>query len=236
MELTQIGVIIPARDEEATLPACLAALQAAMDVMTRFLPHIRVNPLIVLDRCRDASAVVVARAGVPSISVDVGCVGAARAAGASHVMTRHARAGLAADSLWLAFSDADSQVPPGWLLVHQAFAAVGADALVGTVEPDEHLSPQARRAWDDRHTLTEGHPHVFGANLGVRASTYDRVGRFAPLTAHEDVDLVDRLRKSRHGRVIATDLNRVITSGRSNARTVGGFSTYLDALKATAQG
>ena len=73
--------------------------------------------------------------------------------------------------------------------------------------------------------------HVHGANLGMRASTYARLGGFAPLALHEDADIVQRARRDRSVQVVATDRLRVGTSVRTAARCVGGFADYLAHLE-----
>ncbi|GGU51567.1 hypothetical protein GCM10010289_84950 [Streptomyces violascens] len=57
------------------------------------------------------------------------------------------------------------------------------------------------------------HPHVHGANLGVRASAYLSVGGFPPLVVGEDVALVQALERHGH-RILPTDTCPVETSSR----------------------
>ncbi len=84
-------------------------------------------------------------------------------------------------------------------------------------------------AWHARHRLVEGHEHVHGANLGVRASRWREVGGFGPHRLGEDVRLVERIRAvSDH--TVATDTTRVLTSGRSRSRVAAGFAGYLGDL------
>ena len=56
------GVVVPAHDEEALLPACLAALRRAAGAL-----HVPVHLLVVADACTDGTAAV-ARAGEPGSS------------------------------------------------------------------------------------------------------------------------------------------------------------------------
>ena len=73
------------------------------------------------------------------------------------------------------------------------------------------------------------HGHVHGANLGVRADAYWRVGGFRPLHVGEDVDLVSRLVEA--GTPLAWDAhNAVLTSDRSDCRARGGFGDYVRSL------
>lgn len=105
----------------------------------------------------------------------------------------------------------------------------GADLVIGTVEPFGVGSPEVLRNWYSRHTLDEGHGHVHGANLGVRASSWRRVGGFGDSRVGEDVGLVERIRTG-SARWLATDTIRVRTSGRMTSRVESGFAGYLKAL------
>ncbi|HEX3723217.1 MAG TPA: hypothetical protein VHV31_10520, partial [Nitrolancea sp.] len=100
--------------------------------------------------------------------------------------------------------------------------------VLGTVLPDD-LPTSAFNRWLQRHRLTEGHPHVHGANLGIRADTYLAIGGFAPLYVGEDVALAQRAVEA--GATIArTATIPVMTSARLRGRVVGGFATYLNTV------
>ena len=219
-----IGVVVPVRDEEAALPATLRSLERAVTEAVGVGLWVRV--VLVLDRCRDGSAALVARwPGVESVTCEVGAVGAARRLGFARML--HDPTVLTPD--WLATTDADTVVPPHWLVRQAELADAGADLVVGTVEPDAALAESRARHWWRRHHLAERHGHVHGANLGVRAAAYEQVGGFAPLETGEDRDLVARLRAA-GARSLATDTTRVTTSSRSLGRAPDGFAAYLRAL------
>lgn len=132
--------------------------------------------------------------------------------------------------LWESNTDADSRVPADWLVRHLGLADAGWDVVLGSVEPDSAgMVPELLRSWRLRHPLEERHCNVYGANLGVRASAYRQAGGFPPLRSSEDSALVERLRR-RGFAVMATDSTRVLTSGRTVARSPHGFGAYLRAL------
>lgn len=213
-------VVVPARDEEELLGACLASVVVAADAAGA-----PVDVVVVLDDCRDGSAAVARAAGVRTLEVRAGAVGAARAAGVEAGLALHADDPRA---VWIACTDADTVVPPHWLRAHRSLADAGADVVVGTVRPDPRdLTPRQLAAW--RATRVPGRPngHVHGANLGVRADAYRRAGGFAPLAEHEDVDLVARLRADPGVAVRASEEVDVVTSGRTAGRTPGGYAGYL---------
>lgn len=233
-----VVVALPVRDEEELLPACLASLAAAAarvreaTARTRGVA-VRVDVVVALDRCTDGSAVVAARHRVRVVELAAGSVGAARRLAAATGLAAVTARGGSPSSTWLCSTDADTVVPPHWLVRQLEAAEGGADLVLGTVEPHDLPAP-LHRAWWRRHHLAEGHPHVHAANLGVRADAYLAVGGFEDLPEHEDVDLVDRLRRS-GAAVVATDRTRVRTSGRLRGRTPHGFAGYLAALGGAAE-
>lgn len=223
-----VHVVIPARDEEALLPRCLTSVERARRVLRACRPDLLIDVTVVLDGCVDASADVVEAARVGSLVVDHGRVGAARHAGVTRAIAAASASGVAGGELWIACTDADSVVPPHWLLAQVGLAGTR-DLVVGTVEPIGITDTVVLERWRERHELAEGHAHVHGANLGFRASTYLEVGGFAPTPLHEDVDLVRRIR-AHTTRWVATDSLRVASSARRHGRTPGGFAGFLAKL------
>ncbi|TFC46607.1 glycosyltransferase family 2 protein [Cryobacterium sp. TMT1-21] len=224
--IDRVIVVVPARDEEELLPRCLAALTVAVGEVARVAgeapPVIEV--VVVLDRCSDGTAEVAADwPAFASISTDGGGVGLARRAGARHLLPTLTHFSTAT---WIATTDADSAVPPNWLTAQLAFARNSVDLVLGTVVPDDRLSDGGRELWDAAHRLVEGHPHVHGANLGVRADRYLQAGEFALVDGNEDVRLVSALRRLGVSE-IRTELIPVLTSGRLAGRAPAGFAGYL---------
>jgi glycosyltransferase involved in cell wall biosynthesis len=226
-----LAVVVPARDEEQLLPACLDSLDRATHELVRAHPATACRVFVVLDSCTDGTAEVVAgRAGVTAVPVSSGQVGAARSAGVD-AAARWA-SGCDPTRTWIASTDADTVVPPHWLTAQVALAAEGHELVVGTVHPDPRdLTAREHALWLERHVLGDGHEHVHGANLGFALAAYRAVGGFAHLPVHEDVDLVGRLRGSGVA-WRATGGMAAVTSGRRAARAPQGFATYLDGLGA----
>ena len=222
-----VRVVVPAHDEEALVGRCLAGLAAAAGRAVEAGIDVRVT--VVLDDCHDRTADVVAATEMPVpvdvVETDARSVGAARALGTSAAL---ASADAPLDAVWLAHTDADSCVPPGWVVDQVALADGGADVVIGTVRPDPaDLSDGQLRAW--ARTRVPGRPngHVHGANLGVRASAYLAAGGFTPEPLHEDVLLAERLRSAPGVVVVASDVVDVLTSGRTVGRAPGGYARYL---------
>jgi glycosyltransferase involved in cell wall biosynthesis len=188
--------------------------------------------VVVLDRCTDDSEQIAREhLGRDDRILEVGCanVGAARAAGVEHALTQ---SDLDPVTTWLAHTDADSEVPRHWLARHLG-ASRGVDALAGVVRVADWTSHPAgaRRAFVSAYgSMPVGrHPHIHGANLGVRASAYLAVGGFPPVACSEDHALWEALRDAGH-RLRTTRRIWVSTSGRPIGRATGGFADTLVAL------
>lgn len=226
-------VVVPARNEQAHIKACLHSLQRSMAVVNAETPGVSCGVTVVLNRCTDDTAEIVGAFDVHVLTSDADSVGAVRQLGAADAIRRACRAGVTPDALWMACTDADTVVPGDWLHRQVEFADSGLDAVIGTVTPGD-LSPQLYQRWLSDHDLTEGHDHVHGANLGFRADVYLRAGGFPDVESREDVGLVDRIRGIT-SRWIATHQTSVLTSGRSESRVSGGFGSYIADLEAEAR-
>lgn len=226
--LDTLAVVVPARDEEDLLPLCLASVHVARSDLARVLPDVTCEVIVVLDACTDATEDVALAHGVTVAHSPHGLVGAARAVG-----VRTALAGRDPARVWIANTDADTVVPPHWLVRQAELAEDGHDVVTGTVEPgfaDEDPGLLAR--WHARHVLAEGHPYIHAANLGIRGSTYEQLGGFDHVATHEDLFLVTRAVRAGI-EVTATDAVRVRTSSRLTARAPNGFASYLRHLEPT---
>lgn len=182
--LAAIAVVIPAHNEEAPLSAALASVRRA----TRH-PAVRsVRQLVVVaaDACTDRTIQVAVREGAVVAALDARSPGEARAAGARLALDT---LGVDPAAVWIASTDADSEVPSRWLAHQRVCADRGWDAVVGTIRP-QGWPPVLEGVMSDhvRAYATAGstehpsslHPHVHGANLGVRADAYLSVGGFPP--------------------------------------------------------
>ena len=72
------------------------------------------------------------------------------------------------------------------------------------------------------------HPHVHGANLGVRADAYLKAGGWSHVETGEDHDLWSRLTEAGLRRLSSSAIT-VLTSGRRVGRAPNGFAEALAA-------
>ena len=228
-----IVVVIPARNEEERIEACLRSVLIASERVAGVARRIAI--VVVADSCTDQT-VQVARAtlGSRSYSTVVTCdfenVARTRAhgvvAGLSILET------VRPSRTWLANTDADTTVPPNWLVLHLDAAHRNVHAIAGVVEVHsfDGLPAAARQYFRNTYTATlpvEGdHTHVHAANLGVRCDSYNDAGGWGSLPRSEDRDLWTRLR-DRGARIESPTSLRVVTSGRGVGRVPGGFAECL---------
>lgn len=210
-----LAIIIPANNEEADIGSCLRSALAA--ACCPALAGEEVLTIVVLDACTDDTGAIAHLAGAVTTTVNVRNVGMARAAGA--------RLALAMGARWLAFTDADTTVAPEWL--HEQML-LESDAVCGTVSVMDWgvYGEPMRRHFDATYTDADGHQHIHGANLGVSAEAYHRVGGFEPLESREDVALVMAL-QAVGARIAWSAAPRVVTSARKMFRAPGGFGATL---------
>jgi glycosyltransferase involved in cell wall biosynthesis len=224
-----IAVLIPARNEAELLPRCLRSIEAARRELPRGVTS---DVVVVSDSSIDGTPEIAARMlrgrGVVLTS-DEGVVGRARAVAAE---TAIGRCPGTLERVWLANTDADCEVPQNWLTDQLNVARRGFAAVAGTVEVDTFAEHDESVAELFRLTYLiheDGtHPHVHGANLGVRADAYVQAGGWSGLETAEDHDLWDRL-KSVGSRRLSDASLRVLTSGRRVGRAPRGFADALAA-------
>jgi glycosyltransferase involved in cell wall biosynthesis len=231
-----VGVVVPARDEEATVQRCLRRIRRALDRLPEPVDH---SVVLIADRCADRTAELAEQvfAGWPAGQVLVNTrsrpLGELRDLGVRTALG--ALAGHRPDRIWLLSTDADSVVDPQWALAHLRHAAAGRRAVAGAADLLGHhrLPPVVRERYRrvlHAARIPEGHGNIYGANLGVRADAYLAVGGFHPLTTGEDRDLWHRLTAAGHPACHADDA-RVSTSARRHGRAPHGLADLLRSLE-----
>ena len=233
-------VVVPARDEEALVGACVRALAAQAGV-----GHDAYELLLVLDRCTDDTEAQ-ARAAAGPLTLHVlhataPGVGAARRLGMDVACERLHAIGRP-DGL-IACTDADSEAAGDWLAAQLAAVDTGSRAIGGRAAmsgPDlEALGPEIRAARERDAALrlrrareqaapgarTEHH-QFSGASMALTAEAYRDAGPLEPRTGLED----EALERLLHRHAIPVDrllAVRVTTSARLAGRAPRGLALDL---------
>lgn len=224
-----VAVVVPAHDEADTIVRCLRSVLRAVDAGA---PDADSVVVVACDRCRDGTAERARRAlGSRGVVVEGAwsTVGEVRAAATAVALAHLARPPR---RVWLANTDADTTVADGWLAEQLRLARAGWAVVTGTVHLHDASPGLARRFAAGYTTYADGtHPHVHGANLGVRADAYLAAGGWPRLGLAEDHALVEELR--RQGEPVASSTAvRVHTSARLAGRAANGFAATLRRLQA----
>ena len=222
-----IGIVVPARNEEQTIEACIASIRCSCE-RAQLLDYWMV---IVADSCTDET---VARAGRviggvgEVLESDVKSSGSARRLGVDAVLAHFADKDLR--RIWLANTDADTLVSRDWIAVQLDLANTGIAAVAGIVKLEEGGTLAAHELYRATYlTSPDGtHGHVHGANLALRADAYVDAGGWAHRALAEDHCLWDRL-KHRGWRLSSPVNSVVVTSARLIGRARGGFADTLRA-------
>lgn len=223
-----VGVVIPAQNEEGTIAASVHAVRAALGRAPRIA---KAWIVIACDSCTDdtpRNALAALDEAGEVIMCDVMSAGSARRLGVAAVLA-HFR-DVPASRIWLANTDADTCVVDDWLEQQLNHADNGEAAVAGIVSVRSVPScdpNQVRSLLHDYAIFTDGtHPHVHGANLGVRADAYLEAGGWSDKALAEDHCLWQRLKQGRWP-IIASAASIVVTSGRLVGRAQGGFADLL---------
>jgi len=225
-------ILIPARNEEGLLARCLRSVQRACSSLP---PSLTYDIVVAVD-CSTDNTLEIAQSMTHSVGAVIctkaGVVGKARSLAAQFALARYEGP---LNRCWLANTDADCIVPETWLVDQLSFAQADVEAVAGTVEVDsfEEHDPDVPARFHTSYLIQRdgSHSHVHGANLGIRADVYLRVGGWSSLATAEDHDLWNRV-KQIGGRRKSVDRPRVVTSGRRGGRAPNGFAGALAAHNA----
>jgi cellulose synthase/poly-beta-1,6-N-acetylglucosamine synthase-like glycosyltransferase len=235
-----LAVAVPARDEAAGIEACVAALDRAAASVSQ--PVVLV---VAADRCTDATAEVAERSmsrchsiAASVVTVDCGTAGGARQAAATAAVGLATAGHLPLERIWLATTDADSAVDDDWFERQLAWAEAGYDGVAGLVRLDPTTDPHTSGRYE-RYVRDlgsgQGHRHIHGANLGVAAHWWERVGGFPPVASGEDHAIWVRLQNAGAHLLGVTDLG-VTTSSRRHGRAPNGLAHLLTAISTATDG
>lgn len=232
--LAFVGVVIPAHDERASIAVAVAAVRRAASHPA--LADVEFRIVVVDDSSSDGTADHAAAAlGGSGVVIRTAARSAGEARRVGFAELCRASDGLDPDLVWLATTDADSCVFPDWLARQADWWRQGCDGVAGLVRPfgwEQHPPVVRRRfeAYMARLGRGRGHPHVYGANLGLTKATYVAAGGMSAIDTGEDHALWDTLHQSGR-RVLHVPDVLVATSARREGRAPNGFAALLRSLE-----
>lgn len=223
-----VGIVIPARDEADSIVDCLDSVVRALDAA----PAVESSWIVVAADCCSDRTARLARLRLAGRGTIVECSvaspGTARRLGTAQVLAHFAK--RRPSEVWIANTDADSCVSVDWISHHLQLATRGFCGVAGIVRVtsiEGHDATAVSEFHAGYATDADGtHPHVHGANLGIRADAYADAGGWSDLTVAEDHCLWSRVR-ARGWPTIASVGSVVSTSGRLHGRASGGFADTL---------
>lgn len=237
----RVSVVVPARNEEALIGACLRAL-----AIQRGVEPEEYEILLVLDDCTDATAerALEVAAEYPAVRLYL-LQGPGKGSGhARHVGMETAGARLLALDAprgLIASTDADTVVASDWLSAQLAALDAGSQAIGGRIIlADDESLPQQLADWhaergrvrhrklleDPARAGKAEHWQFSGASLALTAEVYKEIGGLEPPASLEDEHLekVLRTRGVPIDRLLSV---RVTTSARLVGRATRGLSHDL---------
>jgi hypothetical protein len=223
-----VAVVIPARNESGTIEVCLRSVLRAADVAY----PARAFVVVVADRCTDDTADIsrrVLRQRGRVYEVEASSVGMARRLGTERAIRHVERWGATGGPrrVWIASTDADTEVPPHWITRQLDLARSGVGAVAGIVRLND-APLDLRLLFETSYGRSVGatHGHVHAANMGVRADDYELVGGWQDVASGEDHCLWGRLNDA--GVPTRNDSSLVVsTSARLEGRAPHGFARDL---------
>lgn len=231
-------VAVPARDEAASIEACLGALVVAAREALAAGAVGRVRIAVAAHRSHDQTAErALAYLGSSGLEHLVAVDDESDTVG--DVRSRLVAAAMVADPpldparTWVLSTDADSLVPPDWIRALLDVAErTGADLVAGFVALDGWVADDAALEAYDHLLLAgltaEGHDHVWAANLAVSYPAYAAAGGFPSVAHGEERVLAGRI--ARAGTVVGALHPVVTTSARMPGRAAHGLGDLLRRL------
>lgn len=241
-----VAIVIPARNEESRIQACLAAIADAIDRTAA-----TVGVILCVNDTRDATvtkaSAIMRMRGVHHLILDLHFAPGTGGVGRARDLGCRLSQRIAGAPPVLMTTDADSRVDPHWITANLA-ELEGADIVFGAIipDPDELLDiwPQLARHGSIEqeyayaavclvsqldplpHDPDPLHRTPAGASIAVTAAALERLGGIPWAPVSEDRVLAMRA-EALDLRIRHASAPRVMTSCRLTGRAEGGMATTL---------
>ncbi|GAA3547674.1 hypothetical protein GCM10022222_34100 [Amycolatopsis ultiminotia] len=224
--ISAVGVVVPARDEAASVSRCLHAIRRSL---LRLPVSVERTVVVVADRCTDGTAARAWPLAEVVVTDSPHTIGEVRDHGCHTALTQLADHPTA--HVLLLNTDADTEVDSHWAARHLGSARLGFHAATGPAHLVGEFPGGTDAAAQYRELVDHAPVNVYGANLAVRADAYTAVGRFGRTATGEDHSLWQRLETA--GYRLTQDPNAFVhTSARLDGRAPEGLSSLLRRLAA----
>ena len=240
----EVVVAIPAKDEADRIEACLKRL-SRQTYLRRF------GVVVLANNCSDSTAALARACQTGQMKVNVMEVDLPLPianAGQARKLAMDAAAQMTAPSGIVLTTDADAVANTDWLAQMMRAFACGNDAVAGAVSADWNelsLFPKdvldiGALEWEYQKLVAHiealvdpdpqdpwpRHNQNCGANAGITASFYERIGGLPALPVGEDRAMFDAVR-ALDGRVRHSPAAHVTASARTVGRAAGGMADAL---------
>jgi hypothetical protein len=251
----KVSVIVPVKDEEDLIHACLTSLERQVDIQGKRLDPRHYEVILLANNCCDRSAEIahrfieqhpdfqlhIAERTIPKTEAYIGRV--------RQMLMDEAYQRLSSTPTGIiASTDGDTLVSPTWVAAIQQEVQQGADVVGGLILTDRHSLAQLPdhvrlRHWQgiyyhhlkvklesyidaDPFDRWPRHHQHYGASLAVTTEMYKKAGGMPAVRTPEDVAFCQALLRV-NARFRHSRKVRVVTSARSIGRTDVGFANQL---------
>lgn len=235
----EVLVALPAHDERDLVVACLQSVIRAADVAQQAGVVTRVRVAVALHRCADDTGDRVLSTLLDRPDLELVLLTVPEVLSVGEVRTRLIQSALVADPplgdlTWIFNTDADTIVPPEWIVdTLQRADEQRADLVLGLADlGDWHVDDVTRAAYElivDAGLIAGGHRHAYAANLAIRRTAFLQVGGF-PASLHGEEHVLAAACRAADLTVISTLSPRVLTSARMPGRATLGLGALLARL------
>ncbi len=251
----KITVVIPVKDEEKSIEACLASLEHQLDSEGKKIPYAFYEVLILANNCTDQTVTKLIDFQNKHLDFqllfediqlhpDHSNIGYVR----KLLMDIACRRQFAAKNAYILTTDGDTEVSPRWISSHLSIFKTKVDAVGGRIflkqgelesmlpgsrkfhllDEEYQLKAAAYKSYllQEKHDLPPSHHQHFNGSFGITAYQYARTGGLPDVKFLEDCAFYERM-LCYDTKICHSHDVQVFTSGRSAGRATFGLATQI---------